>query len=425
MNYLSNGLSRRLPFFYGYVMLPIAMLMQIGTSPGQTFAVSAFTPALLASLELSESRLALAYMLGTFLAAAPLSMVGPFSDRFGLRLTSLIVVALLSGACYFASTVTGFATLLLAFFLLRFLGQGSLTLLNQNTTAMWFRSRIGRVSAILSIGTAAAFAWVPQMLSEAIQDHGWRSTYQVMAVLVAVILLPLIALLYRNKPEEIGQMLDGMTTKERHASHLAPTATSDDPAMTLADAGRTATFYILAAISAVWAMIGTGIVFYLFTLCEDRGLQSSTATALFKTFGLSMLAMQFVGSVATDYLRLDRLLGLGAVLLCVGLALIWFAQTSLLMHGFAICFGGGQGLLMAVTGVVWVRYYGRKHLGSIRGSVWCATVAGSGLGPLVMGAVKDATASYDTALLMFLLLLTPLAIAAWFVRPPVTHTHPV
>ena len=68
-NALSDRLAARLPFFYGYVMIPVAMMIQIGTSPGQTFAISAFTPEIRRSLELSDSRLSLAYILGTFLAA--------------------------------------------------------------------------------------------------------------------------------------------------------------------------------------------------------------------------------------------------------------------------------------------------------------------------------------------------------------------
>ena len=85
MNLLSDRLAKRLPFFYGYLMLLLALLMQLGTSPGQTYAVSAFTPSLLSDLHLTESRLGLAYMLGTLLAAVPLTLVGPAADRHGLK----------------------------------------------------------------------------------------------------------------------------------------------------------------------------------------------------------------------------------------------------------------------------------------------------------------------------------------------------
>ena len=37
-----DAVVSRVPFFYGWVMLPVAMLIQIATSPGQTFGISGF-----------------------------------------------------------------------------------------------------------------------------------------------------------------------------------------------------------------------------------------------------------------------------------------------------------------------------------------------------------------------------------------------
>ena len=165
-------MAARLPFFYGYVMIPVAMFVQIATSPGQTFAISAFTPSLRESLGISDSLLSLAYMLGTVGAAFPLSLIGPLSDRYGLKGITFVALAALAVACYLASQVTGFFTLLAAFFMLRFLGQGSLSLLSSNAIAMWFRTRIGRVSAAMSIGTAVAFAWIPALISDSITAIG-------------------------------------------------------------------------------------------------------------------------------------------------------------------------------------------------------------------------------------------------------------
>ncbi|MEM6364801.1 MAG: MFS transporter [Planctomycetota bacterium] len=421
---MASRFAAKLPFFYGYVMLPLAMLMQIGTSPGQTFAVSAFTPALLSSLDLSESRLALAYMIGTLLAALPLSLVGPLTDRAGLKIVSLTVIAGLAGTCFLASQVRGFWSLLGVFFLLRFLGQGSLTLIAGNTVAMWFRNRIGRMSAFISIGTALTFAWVPEALSISIGDIGWRATYQALAVILAAALLPAVLIFFCNRPEDLGQSVDGMPSEPvRDQGTSEPADASDHGAkvemsFTLRQAFSTASYSIVGLTNAVWAMIGTGVVFYLFTLCQDRGFAEGTAADLFKTFGLSMLAMQFLGGLLTDFWPLNRLLGLGASMLSVALVALWAGESPHAMHAFALLFGGGQGLLIAVTGAIYVRFYGRAHLGSIRGTVWCLTVAGSGCGPLIMGAVKDASGSYDFAVLIFLLIMTPLSIASWWVAPP-------
>jgi len=416
----SDRLAARLPFFYGYIIIPVAMFVQIATSPGQTFAISAFTPSLRESLQISDSQLALAYMLGTLLAAVPLAMVGALSDRYGLKGTTLVAITALSGTCYLASQVTGFVTLLAVFFLLRFLGQGSLSLLGSNAIAMWFRTRMGRVSAVMSIGTAIAFAWIPQWISHSIDAIGWRATYQAIGAVVAMVMLPMIVVLFRDRPEDVGQRVDGVpaATDDGRPQNVETTR-SPSRSLTMSEALGGRAFYILTATNTLWAMTGTGVVFYLFTLCQDRGFETKVAADLFKTFGLTMLVMQLLGGVLADFLPLNKLLGVGMVMLCLGLGLIWTGQTELAMHGFAAFFGGGQGLLLAVGAVVWVRYFGRDQLGSIRGAAWCCTVAGSGCGPLVMGVTRDRVGGFEPAIAAFFIAMCILAFSAWWATPPI------
>ncbi|MGI9471627.1 MAG: MFS transporter [Rubripirellula sp.] len=417
---ISHRIASRLPFFYGYVMIPVAMLVQVATSPGQTFAISAFTPFLREALQLSDSRLSLAYMLGTLLAAIPLTLVGPLSDRFGLRGITLAAVAALSCACFFASNVTNFASLLAAFFLLRFLGQGSLSLLSGNAISMWFRTRIGRVTAAMSIGTAVAFAWIPSWINDSIAAIGWRATYQAMAVIVAATMLPIVAVFFCNRPEEVGQEVDGLA-----ANDLQEQAESTLISLTMRQATRCRSFYILACSSTLWAMAGTGIVFYLFTLSDDLGFSSTVPANLFKTFGLTMLVAQLIGGILADFWPLNRLLAVGMIMLSAGTALICWGQTELALHGFASLFGGGQGMLLAVSNVIFVRYFGRAHLGTIRGTVWCCTVAGSGCGPLIMGIARDRTGEFGPALFAFFVAMAFISLFAWFAQPPRASVSPV
>ena len=75
----------RLPFFYGWVMLPVVTLISICTSPGQTYGIAVFNPYLREALSLSNSELSGAYALGTILASLPLTYVGALMDRYGPR----------------------------------------------------------------------------------------------------------------------------------------------------------------------------------------------------------------------------------------------------------------------------------------------------------------------------------------------------
>ena len=74
--------------------------------------------------------------------------------------------------------------------------------------------------------------------------------------------------------------------------------------------------------------------------------------------------------------------------------------------------------LLIVGGTLWAKYYGRKHLGKIRGSVFTAGVAGSSVGPFIMGLIYDNLGSYKISLWIFIVLLIPVVISAFWAKPP-------
>ena len=419
MDRFSSWLAKCTPFFYGYVIVFVALLTQVCSSPGQTFAISAFTPHLQHDLGLSSSHLAAAYMFGTMLAAIPLAIVGPLADRYGLRSITIAVAVALAGACVFLSRASGFTTLLCGFLLLRFLGQGAMTLLGGNLVSMWFRRRLGTVNAVMSIGGAAAFAVVPGLMVTTIEEIGWRSAYLVLGAAVFVLMVPASLFLLRNRPEDLALAIDGERigfpgqSVERAVSESLD---SDDFSLKQALSHRT--FWILAIDMASWALIGTGIVFHSFSIFTEQGVDASSVPWMFSTFSLSMLAAQIVGGILADRAPMNWLLFLGFALLAVGATVVPISSEAWLMHLFALAFGMGQGFAIAANSAMWVRYYGRAHLGKIRGTVWCITVAASGCGPFILGLFKDADGTFENGLWLFAIVLIPLAVLSFWATKP-------
>ena len=188
----SQRLARRLPFYYGWIMLPIAMLAAIATSPGQTYGVSIFNAYFREALGLSHSQLTGAYMFGTLLAALPQSYIGSLMDRFGIRRVMFVVVILFGLACVFMSQVISLLMLFVAFFFLRLLGQGALSLMANNTVAMWFQTKLGTVAGVMNAGVAGAIALTPPLFLLLINQFGWRGAYAILGGLVCLIMLPLL-----------------------------------------------------------------------------------------------------------------------------------------------------------------------------------------------------------------------------------------
>ena len=64
--------------------------------------------------------------------------------------------------------------------------------------------------------------------------------------------------------------------------------------------------------------------------------------------------------------------------------------------------GVAQGAIMTTTNVIWPNYFGRAHIGSIRGIVSTSMVASSALGPLPFSLLFGLTNDYNTPIMAFI-----------------------
>lgn len=409
--------------FYGWVILPVAMVVMMATSPGQTYGVSTFIPYLIEDLGLSQSQISGAYMLGTLLASAPMIYVGILMDRHGPRATLIVVVVFFGLACIGMSQARGLVTVFLGFLFLRMLGQGAMSFLAANSLAMWFNRRLGFASGLKSLGGAIALGVFPAASLAMVQEFGWRTTYAVLGVLVWIVVLPLLVFVFRNRPEDLGQQVDGQPPPDPAGE------SSSDPARYrdygLKEAVRTHQYWIMVVATILPAMIITAIHFHAVQLFLNAGLTERDAAAMFSIFAVAFSVTMVIGGILADRFPLNFLLSASTACLAGGIALLMVLSGPVSARIFAIVLGSSQGLFMAVGATIWVRYYGRSSLGKIRGGLTTVGVAASSAGPFLMGGAYDLYGGYQEILQLFLLLTLPMVVAALFVtRPPRIECDP-
>ena len=98
------------------------------------------------------------------------------------------------------------------------------------------------------------------------------------------------------------------------------------------------------------------------------------------------------------------------------MTLIMDQSWQSILYGGALGLAGG--ILMTSGAVIWPNYYGRRHLGSIRGVVTASMVGSAALGPLPFGFLFDILNNYTSSVLIFLALPIASAIAALVAKPP-------
>jgi MFS family permease len=418
-----TGLAKRVPFFYGWVMLPVTMVVLMATTPGQTFGVSTFNPYLMREFGFSHSELSGAYMLGTLLASIPMIYVGALMDRYGPRKTLAGVVTLFGFACIGMSQTRGLVTVFLGFLFLRMLGQGAMSFLGANTLAMWFNRKLGITSSVMNLGESFAVGVFPTANLMLIHSFGWRGAYGTLGVVVWLMVLPLLATVFRNRPEDIGQEVDGQCqlTDDKGQKLAAPEEREDDGAgrdFSLREAVKTRQYWILAVASALPSMIVTGIHFHTVQIYLDHGMLESDAAAMFTTYAIAGSSVMLIGGYLADRLPLNILLAASMGCLSGGIMLLMQVTDTWTSNAFAVAMGGGQGLFAAVSSTIWVRYYGRTHLGKIRGGLTTVGVAASSAGPFVMGAGHDFFGGFHEVFWVFLVMTVPMVAAAmWATKP--------
>lgn len=400
--------------FYGWVMLPLATLLMLATSPGQTFGVAFFNTHFLAEFGLSKTGLSTIYLAATLLASFCIPMIGHLVDKFGLRLAVLCALTGMTLACVGCSQITGSFTMFLAFLALRVTGPGTLTLLSTNTLAAWFDRRLGRVSSITQIAMAGSWAIVPVLFVTLIDTFGWRGAYLAIAGVFALGILPLMAAFYRQSPAELGQEPDGV----RFDLDGSKNPTSFQYQFTVGEAARHHAYWILVASTALWALIGTGLIFHLAPVYESIGLTAKDGTNSLTSLAVVMATMQLVGGVLADRIALRWILLTSMSLLTTACVLFATAETHRILFLGYVVYGASQGLMTIIANTAWARFFGRQHLGKIRGTSLTAAVAGSAVGPVMMGVSADYLGGFAPSFWLFAAVAGVVTLAAFWATPP-------
>lgn len=385
------------------------------TTPGQTYAFSAFIDHFIADLELSRSLVSTLYTVGTLTASFVLPFVGRMFDRHGARVMISVMSLLLGLACIYMGFVRGALMLGIGFFMMRQFGQGSLSLVSRNVINLWWVRRRGVAMGISGVVVALMGGLFPYIINSMIPIYGWRMTYILMGAVLILFMLPIGWIFTRDRPEEHGLQPDGAAESDPEKAERAPLEAN----WTLAQALRTPTFWLITSSSFVMSMLNTGLAFHLFSIFADSGLSSTVAASIFVPMAATGALMQLASGIAIGRVPAHVLQALGLFLNATILVMAAKLSSAGMAYSFGVVMGVQSGVEMLVISVVYANYFGRRHLGSIGGLAATIGIAGSALGPMPLGIARDLLGSYSTVLIGFAALPLVLGIACLlFCRPP-------
>jgi len=424
---------RRWPFFYGWIILAAGTIGFIFSVPGQTIGVSAFTRPLMEALHLESTTISLAYMLGTLTSASLLTWAGKFFDRMGARVTTAaagaglgLILVYMSQARRLTAAVdsllpgdrtraAAFGVLVVGFFLLRYFGQGVLTMASSNMVMKWFQSLRGLASGIMNVFTPVGFSLAPRIFNSLQNQVGWSTTWMYTALMLGLGFTLFVVIFYRDNPEDCGLLPDGRTTPKDQYSRKG----EDSHDYTLAETRRTYPFWAFNLALAMNALYVTAMTFHIESIFLRAGRPGSEAFGIFFPISLASVLLGLAAGWISDHTKLKYLL----LTMTLGM-LTSMAGVLLLGHGpgYGMIILGNAlsqamfGLLLAIT---WPHFFGKAHLGAITGFQRSWTVSFSALGPYLFSLSLEHLGSYTPSILFCAAVTGVLFVAALKADKPV------
>ena len=233
-------------------------------------------------------------------------LIGPFAaafmDRIGLRATTLAALATMAVGTGASLMMTSVWQLILLWGVVIGAGSGLASLVLGAVVAnRWFVQRRGLVMGALTASMAAGQLIFLPVLAAMVEAKSWRWAA---AALVAVLLLmlPLIALLMRDHPRDVGLGPFGAAPDAREPEVAKPQNPFAVALSALWMGCGSRDFWLLSFSFFICGASTNGLVgTHLIPLCVENGIAEVTAAGLLASMGL----FNFIGTTASGWLS-DR-----------------------------------------------------------------------------------------------------------------------
>jgi MFS family permease len=362
---------------------PSLLAAFLGTSLGIAalffYSLGVFIKPLQAAFGWSRSEVSLVPLVAILCSAVLSPVIGGLADRFGpRRVGAASLLGLAFGFFLLSRTNGSFSMFLAATCVLAILGAGSSPVVFSRLVTLWFDRTRGLALGIAAAGAGVAGIVVPRLLPGFVSAHGFRAGYALLAAL-PLLALPAMLLLARDaSTRHVAAPMSGCTPGQARAQ---------------------ARFWRMGLAFFLVALAGGGFIVHFIPMLSDAGFSPAQAGATAAFTGFAIIAGRLGTGVA-----LDRFFGPAVAAALFGVSACGCVLLALLGAGWgavaAVLVGFSFGAEVDLVAFLAARYFGLRSIGAVFGMLYACFTAGVAGGPLLAGALHDATGSYTLSLLV-------------------------
>ena len=404
---LRARLAQWLPFYYGWVILAVTSVPSFGARPVMAVAtLSVFVVPMTDDFGWSRGQFSGAVSLGALFGLMVSPFAGRFIDRYGsgvLLSASSAVVGICAIGLSLTSPVWSFYAMYVPG---RAVFSSPLELGTSTAISNWFIRRRPKGLAYMGIIQGIGLTIFPVIVQVLIDGWGWRTAWLALGIFtISTGIIPVLLLMSR-RPEDMGLKVDPdkrpRSQEETSTAAEAPVPPRNfESNYTVRQALATRAFWLLALFSVMGFVVQAGVSLHQVPHYIGEGVPTHLAALTASTFAFGQVPGGLFWSFWARRIPLRVLLSAAAAAMAVGAVGTGFSSSlsTGIPMGFLLGFGvGGVHLLLRLT---WADYYGRLHLGSIRGLTLPAQIGGQAMGPIIAGFMFDSTGSYEAPFTIF------------------------
>jgi MFS transporter, OFA family, oxalate/formate antiporter len=412
----------RLPFYYGWFVAVGGAVNASFVLGSAQFALSTFLVPMEDDLGWSRNIFFGALSIRFLLAGLLGPVIGPLAD--GVRAPRYMMpigVVLLGGSL---SAIRWVDSPIVFFALYGVVGAVASAILHltmwEAIMLKWFSRKRTRALVIGGIGEGSGPLFFPLLVTVFIAWFGWRDAWLWYGVVTTAILLP-IALALRTRPEQVGQELDGGPARELESAPESPSAklSSGEDNYTRQEAMRTQGFWLLLLIFTLSGVVITGFQAHWIPHFRDIGISATLAATAVSVYGLLNITSRVLWGILVPKFPIRLLMVAHAIAAGVGVAfLVFVVDGPVTLFIWAVYQGLVLGVFFSLHTMICADFFGRPHIGAIRGTMLPSTSLTRAGGPLLLSAIRDARGSYDAAFVLVLAGWAAMASLTFLARKP-------
>jgi len=317
-----------------------------------------------------------------FLAMALTSMAwGTLSDRLGplpVVLTGSIVIAT---SLALASRATSLVAFQFIFGVLVGGGTAAIFAPMMATVTGWFDKHRSLAVSLVSAGMGMAPMTMSPLVAWLVSHHDWRTSMQIVAVVVAAIMIP-VSLLVRRAPAldaALAAQSDGATPQAE---------------MSLAQALRSPQFLILVLTNFFCCATHSGPIIHTVSYAVTCGIPMIAAVTIYSVEGLGGMGGRIAFGLLGDRFGAKHVLVAGLFAQAFGALAYVFVRELTAFYAVAALFGFIYAGTMPLYSVLARENFPLRMMGTVIGGSAMAGSLGMSTGPVLGGLIYDTFGNY-------------------------------